>query len=115
MYRVLKPKGIHSNVTLENTETKANVILGKISVEMLNILETGGHKIGEGGITKDYTWNITVDMDTASKLATSTMRIKKPIKEQKKEEVTSEPENVSKQKNKQIDAMDVLLGLANYN
>ena len=110
MYRVLKSKGIHNIVTLENTDTKANVMLGKISVEMLNILETGGYKIGEDGVdTMDNAWDIDIDLDTASKLAKSTMNIKKPIREQKKEEPKQETNN------KHIDAMDVLLGLANYN
>lgn len=114
MYRIVKMKGHSANVVVENTDTKSNIIIGKISIEMLNILEKAGHKIGEGETSMDSAWNIRIDMDTASKLAKLTMKIKKPIREQKKEEIIV-PQKDTKQNNKRIDAMDVLLGLANYN
>lgn len=123
MYKVIKPKGLHNNVTLENTDTKANIILGRISVEMLDILEKAGHKIAskldEGETDMNDVWDITVDTETASKLATLTMKIKKPVREQKTEEqatpIIKEQEKTSnKLVNKGIDAMDVLLGLTNY-
>lgn len=114
MYRIVKIQGNHANVVVENTDTKANIIIGRISIEMLNILEKAGHKIGEGGIPMDSVWNIPVATETASKLAKLTMKIKRPVKEQKKEEVIT-PQETTKQNNKRIDAMDVLLGLANYN
>ena len=113
MYRVIKAQGNNANVAVENTDTKANVIIGRISIEMLNILEKAGHKIssksGEGGISMTSAWNISVDTETASALSKMTMKMKKPIREQSKKAVTP------KKDNKHIDAMDVLLGLASYN
>lgn len=118
MYRIIKTQGNNANVVVENTETKANIIIGRISIEMLNILEKAGHKISskpeEDGISMASAWNIPVDTETASQLAKLTMKIKRPVREQKKEEVIVPQENI-KPNNKRIDAMDVLLGLANYN
>lgn len=111
MYRIVKTQGNNANVVVENTDTKANVIIGRISIEMLNILEKAGHKIssrpGESGISMTSAWNIPVDTETASALSKMTMKMKKPIRDQRKSET-------KKEANKKIDAMDVMLGLANY-
>ena len=108
MYKVLKAKGNNSNIVVENADTKANVNIGRINIEILKILEDAGHKIDEDGLTLIDEWNLYVDPDTASKLTRMALRMKKPVR-------SKEPAEQPKKNNKQIDAMDVLLGLVNYN
>ena len=111
MYRLLKEKGNNLNVILENTETKAQLNLGRLTIDILTLLERKeGMTFGEGGTTqlKDE-WNFSISEETAKELSTKAMRMSKPIRDQRK--VKDEP----KKSNKEIDALDVLLGLANYN
>lgn len=104
MYKVIKEKGYTSNIVVENSDTMATIVIGKTSMEILHILEKEISNIAEIGALAE--WNFTVSYELASRLAQLTLKMHKPIRHQghKKEE----------QKNKNIDAMDVLLGLANY-
>ena len=111
MYRLLKEYGNNLNVILENTETKAQLNLGRLTIDILTLLETKeGMTFGDGGEfqLKDG-WDFTIKDETAKELSEKAMRMSKPIRDQRK--VKDEP----KKSNKEIDAMDVLLGLANYN
>lgn len=110
MYRVLKEKGNNSNVMLENMETKASIIIGKITMDLLRILDEAGHKIGDDGVALRDEWSFEVNEETGKEIASKAMTMSKPIRDQRKYKV-EEP----KKDNKHIDAMDVLLGLANYN
>lgn len=109
MYRVLKEKGNNSNVVLENVETKASIIVGKITISLLDILNKAGHKIGDDGVALRDEWSFEVNEETGKEIASKAMTMSKPIRDQRKK-----PEEPKKD-NKTIDAMDVLLGLANYN
>ena len=103
MYRLLKDKGTGANVIIENTSTKASVIIGKLNTKIIKILEDAEYKVN---IIEE--WNIEINSETAKSLIINTaMKIKKPIRDQRKKEI-------KKQENKKIDAMDVLLGLAHY-
>ena len=111
MYRLLKEKGNNLNVILENIDTRAQLNLGRLTIDVLTLLETKeGMTFGEGGTTqlKDE-WNFSISEETATELSAKAMRMSKPIRDQRKHK--EEP----KKNNKEIDAMDVLLGLANYN
>ena len=111
MYRLLKEKGNNLNVILENIDTRAQLNLGRLTIDVLTLLETKeGMTFGEGGTTqlKDE-WNFSISEETATELSAKAMRMSKPIRDQRKHK--EEP----KKSNKEIDAMDVLLGLANYN
>lgn len=111
MYRVLKERGNNAVITLENTETKASIIIGRITMEILAILEKEGISVGDPttGALKDK-WEFHISDDTAKELSAKAMRMSKPIRDQRK--VKEEP---PKKNNKHVDAMDVLLGLASYN
>lgn len=112
MYRLSKEKGNNMNLILENTETKASIIIGKLTMDILSILETKeGVRFGkdDGEINLKDEWRLTVKDETAKELSAKAMRMSKPIRDQRK--VKEEP----KKSNKEIDALDVLLGLANYN
>lgn len=111
MYRLLKEKGNNLNVILENIDTRAQLNLGRLTIDVLTLLETKeGMTFGEGGTTqlKDE-WNFSISEETATELSAKAMRMSKPVRDQRKHK--EEP----KKNNKEIDAMDVLLGLASYN
>ena len=112
MYRKIKEKGNNLNVILENIDTRAQLNLGRLTIDVLTLLETKeGMTFGEGGTTqlKDE-WNFNISEETAKELSAKAMRMSKPIRDQRKHK-----EEQPKKNNKEIDAMDVLLGLANYN
>ena len=111
MYKLIKEYGDNLNVILENTDIKAQLNLGRLTIDILTLLETKeGMTFGEGGEfqLKD-SWDFTIKDETAKELSEKAMRMNKPIRDQRKHK--DEP----KKSNKQIDALDVLLGLANYN
>lgn len=113
MYRVLKEKGNNVSITLENTETKASIIIGRLSMDILSLLEKEeGIHFGDsdGEIKLKDKWELTIKDETAKELSAKAMRMSKPVRDQSKKS-----EQVLKKDNKSIDAMDVLLGLANYN
>ena len=112
MYRLLKEKGNNICVVLENTETHAQLNLGKLTIDMLSLLEiaedlTFGEK--SGAVQFKDEWDIPIKDETAKELSRKAMRMSKPIRDQRKHK-----EEEIKKSNKEIDAMDVLLGLANY-
>ena len=47
MYKVIKEAGNNANVTLKNTETNAEVIVCRLSVEILNEVEHGCYTFGD--------------------------------------------------------------------
>jgi hypothetical protein len=103
MYRIFKEMGNNSVVTLINTETKGVLNLGTLSREMVRILNDDGYTF------TDYKekWDLPINKDiTKTKLEKLAMKTHAPIRR------TSE--QIKKEANKNIDAMDVLLGLAQY-
>lgn len=110
MYRVLKVRGNRANVVVENIDTKANVIIGKITIEILKILAEAGYKTEDGTLNISDEWNLSIEKEIATKLTATTMKMKKPIRDQSKK---INPD-IRKEVNKKVDAMDVLLGLASY-
>lgn len=111
MYKVIKEKGYGANISIENTDTKATLIIGHNSIDITGLLEEAGYKFTskeeEDKIKYTDAWSLKVNKDIANKLAHLAMKMKKPIRDQRK----IKPEK----DNKKIDAMDVLLGLAHYN
>ena len=86
MYRVIKEKGNNVNVFVENTEDKRTLSIGRLSMEMIKILEDAGFTFGtgEGEIAMRDEWTMEVDADTKDKLAKLTMKINKPVRDQSK-------------------------------
>ena len=103
MYRVFKPTG-YGNITIENTDSMASMMIDRTSTDVLRILKEGGCTIPD---SYQEEWDIEVNKDIAEKLCNLAMRMKKPIRDQRKK--------VEQKDNKEIDAIDVLLGLAKYN
>lgn len=113
MYKILKDKGNNSNIYLENTETTSQLNLGKMTMTLLGILEKEGYSFGtdESDIKLNEEWDFEIKEETKSELEKMAMRMTKPIRDQSNQSKSEQ----KKKKNKKIDAMDVLLGLASYN
>ena len=110
MYRVLKEKGNNKNITLENMDTKANIIIGRVSSSILDLLNEAGHRIGEDmGLTIKDEWSLEVNDEIGKELARKALSMSKPVRDQSKK-----TKDLFKKPNNKIDAMDVLLGLASY-
>jgi len=80
MYSITKSKGSNQNVILTNTDTMANINLGKITIPMLDMIKED--------LTTELTmaeeWTLNVSAEAASKLSKLAMPMKKPIRDQKK-------------------------------
>lgn len=109
LYRVVKDKGVGANITLMNMDTGATLMIGRASVEIFHILEEAGYTFGreDKDIKVNEPWSLDVDSTIAKMLQETAFKMRKPNRIKR-----DIPE---KKTNKEIDAMDVLLGLANYN
>lgn len=110
MYRILKDKGFGQTITLENTDTNAQINLGKLSTIMLAILEDSeGLRFGvkeDGLILVNDEWNINIKDETAKKLTERILNSSIKIKTKKIK--------IKKLEQNKIDAWDVLFGKAKY-
>ena len=94
MYRINKDKGNNQNITLTNVETKASVIIGKLTMAIMGILE----KEVEFDETKEHTiklkdkWDFTVSDEAGKELAKMASPIKRPVRAK-----TSRPSTASEQ------------------
>ena len=94
MYRINKDKGNNQNITLTNVETKASVIIGKLTMAIMGVLE----KEVEFDETKEHTiklkdkWDFTISDEAGKELAKMASPIKKPIRAK-----TSHPSTASEQ------------------
>ena len=94
MYRINKDKGNNQNITLTNVETKASVIIGKLTMGIMRILE----KEVEFDETKEHTikltdkWDFTISDEAGKELAKMASPIKRPIRAK-----TSRPSTASEQ------------------
>ena len=82
MYRINKDKGNNQNITLTNVETKASVIIGKLTMAIMGVLE----KEVEFDETKEHTiklkdkWDFTVSDEAGKELAKMASPIKRPVR-----------------------------------
>lgn len=102
MYRVIKPTGYGTNISVENTETMASVIIGGTTRNVMDILRSAG--MAEGVIDPTIEWNFGIDHDTAKALVALTMKMKKPIRDQRKKPTTGKV-------GVDIDAFDLIYGI----
>lgn len=91
-----------------NTDTSSNTVIGKLSIEILELLESEGFKFNKDkddtdGINLSDKWELKISDELANKLADKAFKIAKPIRHQSKKSETQK-----------IDAYDVLFGVANY-
>lgn len=109
MYRVNKEIGTSENVYLQNTDTMAELNLGRITPGLLRILELDGYKFDgtDGAVTLKEKWTLKVSDGVKDELRKLAMPMKKPIRDQRK--VKQEEKKEIKQP---VDVLDIIYGLA---
>ena len=109
MYRVNKEIGTSENVYLQNTDTMAELNLGRITPGLLRILEHDGYKFDgtDGAVTLKEKWTLKVSDGVKDELRKLAMPMKKPIRDQRK--VKQEEKKETKQP---VDVLDIIYGLA---
>lgn len=109
MYRVNKEIGTSENVYLQNTDTMAELNLGRITPGLLRILELDGYKFDgtDGAVTLKEKWTLKVSDGVKDELRKLAMPMKKPIRDQRK--VKQEEKKETKQP---VDVLDIIYGLA---
>lgn len=100
MYKVLKSTG-NGNVVVENTDTKASVVIGKLTLDIVNAIKEGGYEV------PDYSeeWNIEVNKECATALTSMAMRMKKPVRDQSKKDKPKGKIGV------EVDAFDLIFNI----
>ena len=100
MYRVVKERGNNVNVFVENTETKKSLNIGRLSMDILKILEDAGYKFGTapGETNLKDAWQLPISGERKDQLAKLAMRMSKPIRDQRKkpasEQAATTPDGV---------------------
>lgn len=116
MYRVIKEKGNNQNITLENTETKASVIIGKLTMDIMRVLETEMKfdETTESGTKLRDKWDFTISDDAGKALSATAMAIHKPARDQSKKAKQESEQIVHKKKTKSgkevVDVFDLIFG-----
>ena len=110
MYRVNKEPGATENVYLQNTDTMAEINLGRVTPGLLRILETDGYKFDdtEDAITLKKKWTLNVSEEVKEQLRKLAMPMKKPVRDQRKVKPQQEEKKEIKQP---VDLLDIIYGL----
>ena len=117
MYRINKDKGNNQNITLTNVETKASIIIGKLTMSILSILKEEvkfDTDKGDGtGIKLKDKWDFTVSDEAGKALSFMASPIKKPIRNQSKT-ASEQTQSVQRKKTKSgrevVDVFDLIFG-----
>lgn len=110
MYKVIKDIGASENVYLQNTETIAELNLGRVTPALCRILEKAGYSVGEmytGTVInlKDK-WDLSISDEIKEDLRKLAMPMRKPIRDQRKVKDTPKSEK------QPVDMLDIIYGLA---
>ena len=109
MYRVNKEPGTSENVYLQNTDTMAEINLGRITPGLLRILKIDGYKFDstDDALTLKEKWTLKVSEEVKEQLRKLAMPMKKPIRDQRK----VKPEEEKKEVKQPVDLLDIIYGL----
>ena len=109
MYRVNKEQGTSENVYLQNTDTMAEINLGRVTPGLLRILEIDGYKFDstDDAITLKEKWTLKVSEEVKEQLRKLAMPMKKPIRDQRK----VKPQEEKKEVKQPVDLLDIIYGL----
>ena len=82
MYRISKDKGNNQNITLTNVETKASVIIGKLTMSIMRILEKEVEfdESKEDTIKLKDKWDFTISDEAGKELSKMASPIKRPVR-----------------------------------
>ena len=106
MYKVFKPKGNLSNITVTNEETGSSVILGRFNIIHRRILDDVKLTIPD---SRDE-WNFEVNEETGKALAMSCFGGYRPARIKKDEPVKTEQKEPEVKIKPKSNALDFLLG-----
>lgn len=120
MYRISKDKGNNQNIILTNIETKASIIIGKLTIAIMSVLE----KEVEFDETKEHTiklkdkWDFTISDEAGKELAKMASPIKRPVRAKvtsHSSTITSEQtqpiqRKTTKSGRKVVDVFDLIFG-----
>lgn len=114
MYRVNKEIGTSENVYLQNTNTMAEINLGRATTAMMDIIERDGYKFSllhpsddiSECITLKEKWTLKVSDEVKDELRKLAMPMKKPIRDQRKVK-----QEEKKESNQPVDLLDIIYGL----
>ena len=107
MYRVVKPTGFNVNIVVENTDTRANIIIGRLTPTIMSILEKNGYTdLHSTGVTDE--WKFEVNKETAIELVHEAMKIVKPKRDQSKKPTEDKKEI---KMTAGVDAFDLIYGI----
>ena len=109
MYRVSKEPGATENVYLQNTDTMAEINLGRVTPGLLRILEIDGYKFDstDDALTLKEKWTLKVSEEVKEQLRKLAMPMKKPIRDQRK----VKPQEEKKETKQPVDLLDIIYGL----
>lgn len=99
MYKVYKPTG-NGLVSVENMDTHASVVIGKVNMEIINTIKEAGYDLPPFG----EEWSVEVNKECATALAAMAMRMKKPIRDQRKKKEEPKP-------SAEVDMFDLIYGI----
>lgn len=103
MYKIIKEQGHNKNVSLVNMETSSSIVIGRLSIEVLNVLEREGHKLENYANEID----LEVNSDVAKELSSLALKMKKPVRAK----VEKKPKAEDKPKvDANVDAFDLIFG-----
>ena len=113
MYRVNKEPGTKENVYLQNTDTMAEINLGRVTTGIMNALRKDGYEFEtvdekEGRITLKEKWTLKVSDEVKDELRKLAMPMKKPVRDQRKVKPQQEEKKEVKQP---VDLLDIIYGL----
>ena len=113
MYKVVKEMGKTENVYLQNTDTMAEINLGRITAGIMNALRKDGYEFEtvdekDGRLTLKEKWNLKVSNEVKDELRKLAMPMKKPIRDQRK----VKPQEEKKEVKQPVDLLDIIYGLA---
>lgn len=114
MYKVVKDIGASENVYLQNTETMAELNLGRITPKLCKILSGDGYifeidtdtSVIDSAIKLKDKWDLSISNEIKEDLRKLAMPMRKPIRDQRKVKDTPKPEK------KVVDMLDIIYGLA---
>ena len=119
MYRISKDKGNNQNITLTNVETKASVIIGKLTMSIMRILEKEVEfdESKEDTIKLKDKWDFTISDEAGKELSKMASPIKRPVRAKTSRPSTAESEQTQQTQRKMtksgrevVDVFDLIFG-----
>lgn len=115
MYKVVKDRGGMANVTVQNMETMASVIIGKPTIEVLDILARDGYSPSaedDDKVIDMYDeWNINVSDDVAKALTRTALKMKKPARKPAEAKSEQDAKTQESSKKQPVDVFNLIFGI----